>query len=102
MRKIETFTVLDVLGVEKFLEEKIGLVVPANSPYLAIFDNEIYRMLQMGFIQKWLDEFLPKKGRCSSVAGSMEFENHTVNLIDMQGCFLVLIAGMVFSLENIK
>lgn len=47
----------------------------------------------MGFIQKWLAEYLPKKDRCSSKASNIEIENHTVNLMDMQGCFLVLIAG---------
>lgn len=81
-------------GNEKFVDEKIGLILPANSPYLKIFNNEIYRMLQMGFIQKWLSEFLPKKDRCSSKASSIEIENHTVNLIDMEGCFLVLVAGI--------
>lgn len=68
-------------------------MVPANSPYLTIFNREIYRMLQMGFIQKWLTEYFPKKDRCSSGSRSLEIENHTVNLADMQGCFLVLIAG---------
>lgn len=80
-------------GTEKFLDEKIGLIVPANSPYLNVINDEIYRMLQMGFIQKWLSEYLPKKDRCSSKTSSIEIENHTVNLKDMQGCFLVLIAG---------
>lgn len=50
-------------------------------------------MLQMGFIQKWLTEYLPKKDRCSKNGRANEIENHTVNLADMQGCFLVLIAG---------
>lgn len=80
-------------GTEKFIDEKIGLVLPANSPYLTLFNTEIYRMLQMGFIQKWMSEFLTQKDRCSSKASSMEIENHTVNLLDMQGCFLVLLAG---------
>lgn len=83
------------LSTEKFLSEKIGLVLPGNSPYLNIFDEEIYRMQQMGFIHKWLNEYLPKKDRCSGNAASAEIENHTVNLTDMQGCFLVLIAGAV-------
>lgn len=89
-----------ILGAEKFIHEKIGLVLPANSPYLNTINNEIYRMLQMGLIQKWLSDYLPKKDRCSSKAGSAEIENHTVNLIDMQGCFLVLLAGkqLFFSL----
>lgn len=81
------------LSTERFLSEKIGLVLPGNSPYLSIFDSEIYRMQQMGFIHKWLNEYSPKKDRCSGNAGSVEIENHTVNLLDMQGCFLVLIAG---------
>lgn len=84
---------MHILGSEKFLDEKISLILPGNSPYLNIFNEEIYRMLQMGFIQKWLSELMPKKDRCSSKASSIEIENHTVNLNDMQGCFLVLIAG---------
>lgn len=50
-------------------------------------------MSQMGFIHKWLTEYLPKKDRCSASLKSAEIENHTVNLTDMQGCFLVLVAG---------
>lgn len=78
---------------EQFVDEKIALMVPANSPYLTIINDQIYRMLQMGFIQKWLSEYLPKKDRCSNNGRSSEIENHTVNLTDMQGCFLVLLAG---------
>lgn len=98
MRKeyLETDRCEFTLSTEKFINEKIGLVLPGNSPYLKIFNNEIYRMLQMGFIHKWLNEFLPKKDRCSGNSASMEIENHTVNLFDMQGCFLVLIAGRNF------
>lgn len=92
--KLSNSIYINCLGNEKFLDEKIGLILPANSPYLSILNEEIYRMLQMGFIQKWLAEYLPKKDRCSSKASSIEIENHTVNLADMQGCFLVLIAGM--------
>lgn len=50
-------------------------------------------MLQMGFIQKWLTEYLPTKDRCWNTGKSIEIENHTVNLNDMQGCFLVLLTG---------
>lgn len=98
MRKeyLETDRCEFTLSTEKFISEKIGLVLPGNSPYLAIFNHQIYRMLQMGFIHKWLNEYLPKKDRCSGNAASMEIENHTVNLFDMQGCFLVLIAGRHF------
>lgn len=68
-------------------------MLPSNSPYLTIINQEIYRMSQMGFIQKWVAQYLPKKDRCSAMAKAGEIENHTVNLTDMQGCFLVLIAG---------
>ncbi|XP_055304071.1 ionotropic receptor 93a isoform X1 [Sitodiplosis mosellana] len=100
MRKefLETDKCEFTLSNEKFLDEKIGLILPTNSPYLNIFNNEIYRMLQMGFIQKWLSEYLPKKDRCSSKASSIEIENHTVNLKDMQGCFLVLVIGIIAAL----
>lgn len=59
-------------------------------------------MLQMGLVQKWITEFLPKKDRCSSMGKTPELENHTVNLNDMQGCFLVLITGRLhkYSLCN--
>ncbi|XP_031629410.1 ionotropic receptor 93a isoform X2 [Contarinia nasturtii] len=97
MRKeyLETDKCEFTLSNEKFLDEKIGLILPANSPYLNIINDEIYRMLQMGFINRWLSEYLPKKDRCTSKISSMEIENHTVNLADMQGCFLVLIAGII-------
>jgi len=47
----------------------------------------------MGFIQKWIGEYLPKKDKCWNIGKSQDIENHTVNLSDMQGCFLVLITG---------
>ncbi|KAG4075741.1 hypothetical protein HA402_003567 [Bradysia odoriphaga] len=84
------------LGIdsEEFVDEQIALMLPINSPYLKLFDKELYRLLQMGFIQKWIGEYLPKKDKCWSSSGkSQDIENHTVNLTDMQGCFLVLITG---------
>ena len=83
-------------GAEEFLDERIALILPSESPYMKILNKEIYRMLQMGFIQKWLTEYLPKKDRCWNIGKSAEIENHTVNLNDMQGCFLVLITGLYF------
>lgn len=87
-----------VSGHEEFLDEKIALFLPANSPYLGIINKEIYRMLQMGLIQRWLSNFLPKKDRCAASGRNMDIDNHTVNLADMQGCFLVLIAGVIASI----
>lgn len=57
-------------------------------------------MSQMGFIHKWLTEYLPKKDRCSNANNAAEIENHTVNLTDMQGCFLVLVAGIIHSFHK--
>lgn len=70
------------------------MVLSPVSPYLTIVNQEIYRLQQMGFVQKWLAEYLPTKDRCWSGGKMVEIENHTVNLNDMQGCFLVLLAGM--------
>ena len=84
--------------MEEFIDEKIGLLLPQNSPYIPIFNQEIYRMLQMGFVHKWLMEYLPRKDRCAGNGKSIEIENHIVNLTDMQGCFLVLIAGVSASI----
>lgn len=80
-------------GSIEFLDEQIAMVLSPVSPYLTIVNQEIYRLQQMGFIQKWLSEYLPTKDRCWSGGKMVEIENHTVNLNDMQGCFLVLFAG---------
>lgn len=77
----------------EFLDEQIAMVLSPVSPYLTIVNQEIYRLQQMGFIQKWLAEYLPTKDRCWNGGKMVEIENHTVNLNDMQGCFLVLFAG---------
>lgn len=85
------------LGAEEFVDEQLGLVVAADSPYLGLIDAQIYRLQQMGFVQRWLAEYMPARDRCWSGAGGMvvEIENHTVNLDDMQGCFLVLAVGVL-------
>lgn len=83
------------LGAEDFLDEQIGLVLSPHSPYLGLVNNEIYRLQQMGFVQKWLAEYLPTRDRCWSGTNKLvQIENHTVNLNDMQGCFLVLLVGV--------
>lgn len=83
------------LGSEDFLDEQIGLVLSPHSPYLGLVNNEIYRLQQMGFVQKWLSEYMPARDRCWSGTNKVvQIENHTVNLNDMQGCFLVLLVGV--------
>lgn len=82
------------LGTEEFIDEQIGMVLSARSPYLSLVNGEIYRLQQMGFVQKWLAEYLPSRDRCWTGGKLVEIENHTVNLNDMQGCFLVLLVGV--------
>lgn len=83
------------LGVEDFLDEQIAIIMPRDSAYLNLINSEITRLHQMGFIQRWLKEYLPKKDRCWNVGKAIEVNNHTVNLDDMQGSFLVLFIGCV-------
>lgn len=80
-------------SVEDFMEEQIGMVMPSNSPFLSLVNLEIKRLHQAGFIERWLKEYLPKKDRCWKMASYSEVENHTVNIFDMQGSFLVLLFG---------
>lgn len=91
-----------ISGSVEFLDEQIAMVLSPVSPYLTIVNQEIYRLQQMGFIQKWLAEYLPTKDRCWNGGKMVEIENHTVNLNDMQGCFLVLLAGKTFNITMIK
>jgi len=51
-------------------------------------------MHQVGLIQKWLVDYLPKKDRCWVTSSVQEANNHSVNLEDMQGSFFVLFLGM--------
>lgn len=50
-------------------------------------------MHRVGLINKWLQEYLPKKDKCSGTSASNEVTNHKVNLDDMQGSFFVLLLG---------
>ncbi|XP_055690671.1 ionotropic receptor 93a [Lutzomyia longipalpis] len=86
------------LGIEDFLDEQIAIIMPLDSAYLNLINTEINRLHQMGFIQRWLKEYLPKKDRCWNVGKAIEVNNHTVNLDDMQGSFLVLFIGCVLGL----
>lgn len=80
-------------STDEFLEEQISIILPPNSPYLALINSEIKRLHQAGFIERWLKEYLPKKDRCWKSSSIVEVENHTVNIDDMQGSFLVLLIG---------
>ncbi|CRL07373.1 CLUMA_CG020350, isoform A [Clunio marinus] len=81
------------LSFEEFMEEQIGIVFPMNSPYLDLFNIEITRLHQMGLIERWMKQYMPQKDRCSKQSTVIEVINHTVNMDDMQGCFLVLLFG---------
>lgn len=67
------------LSTEEFMEEQIAMVLPINSPYLNLFNQEITRLHQMGLIERWMKEYLPPKDRCSKQSSVIEVINHTVN-----------------------
>lgn len=83
------------LGNDDFFEEQIALILPKNSPYLNLINEEIKKLHQMGFIQRWLTEYLPRRDKCWNTKISNEIVNHTVNIFDMQGSFMVLLFGVV-------
>ncbi|XP_055850497.1 ionotropic receptor 93a [Episyrphus balteatus] len=86
-----------VLGKEDFVEEQIGLIMPINSPYMSLVNDEIKRLHQMGFLDRWHKINLPLRDKCKGkVLG--QITNHKVNLTDMQGCFLVLLIGFTIAL----
>lgn len=56
-------------------------------------------MQKAGLISKWFSAYLPKRDRCwQTSAITLEMNNHTVNLRDMQGSFFVLFLGNVYFL----
>lgn len=92
---LKTETCDFALSTEEFMEEQIAIVLPVNSPYLNLLNLEITRLHQMGLIERWIKEYLPPKDRCSKQTSVIEVINHTVNMDDMQGCFLVLVFGFL-------
>ncbi|KAK4883102.1 hypothetical protein RN001_006421 [Aquatica leii] len=85
------------LGNEELFNEKIAMVMAQDTPYLTLINEEINRLHQVGLIEKWYQNYLPKKDRCFKVSRITEVTNHTVNLDDMQGSFFVLLLGFVLA-----
>lgn len=81
------------MSKESFLDEQIGLIIPIDSPYLDLINAQIYRLYQMGFIERWHQTNLPSMDKCNAKGVLRQITNHKVNLDDMQGCFLVLLTG---------
>ncbi|XP_050089824.1 ionotropic receptor 93a-like [Anopheles aquasalis] len=82
------------LSTDEFLDEQIALVMPKDSPYLELVNDEIRRMHQFGFIQRWISQYLPSKDRCSGTSSrAMDVQNHTVNSSDMAGSYWILLLG---------
>lgn len=52
----------------------------------------IERMQQVGLIRKWMSEYQPKRDKCWK-SKQTDVANHTVNMDDMQGSFIVLLLG---------
>ncbi|XP_018576793.1 ionotropic receptor 93a isoform X2 [Anoplophora glabripennis] len=78
------------LGLDEFFDEQLALIVAQDIPYLPTINAEIKKLHQVGLIQKWLQDYLPKKDRCWKNRHIIEVNNHTVNMDDMQGSFFVL------------
>ncbi|XP_030750228.1 ionotropic receptor 93a [Sitophilus oryzae] len=85
------------LGADEFFDEQIALIVSPDTPYLNKINTEIKKLHQVGLIQKWLEDYLPKKDKCWKKKRSVEVNNHTVNLDDMQGSFFILALGFLLS-----
>uniref|UniRef100_A0A182IKJ8 Ionotropic glutamate receptor C-terminal domain-containing protein n=2 Tax=Anopheles atroparvus TaxID=41427 RepID=A0A182IKJ8_ANOAO len=81
------------LSTDEFLDEQIALVMPKDSPYLELVNDEIKRMHQFGFIQRWVTQYLPAKDKCSGAGRVMDVQNHTVNSSDMAGSYWILLLG---------
>lgn len=61
----------------------------------------IKKLHQVGLIQKWLRDYLPKRDRCwKNNRHVIEVNNHTVNMDDMQGSFFVLFLGNFRKFES--
>ncbi|XP_058827029.1 ionotropic receptor 93a [Topomyia yanbarensis] len=82
-----------VLSMDEFLDEQIALAMPKNSPYIDVINEELIKMQQFGFMQRWLMKYLPSQDKCSKVRRNSEVENHTVNNDDMAGSYYVLLIG---------
>ncbi|XP_055527509.1 ionotropic receptor 93a [Wyeomyia smithii] len=87
-----------VLSMDEFLDEQIALAMPKNSPYIDVINDEIIKMQQFGFMQRWLKKYLPTEDKCSKVRRNSEVENHTVNNDDMAGSYYVLCIGFSASM----
>uniref|UniRef100_A0A4Y0BNW6 Ionotropic glutamate receptor C-terminal domain-containing protein n=1 Tax=Anopheles funestus TaxID=62324 RepID=A0A4Y0BNW6_ANOFN len=86
------------LSTDEFLDEQIALVMPKESPYLELVNEEIKRMHQFGFIQRWVSQYLPAKDKCSGTGRVMDVQNHTVNSSDMAGSYWILLLGFASGL----
>ncbi|XP_073816312.1 ionotropic receptor 93a [Musca autumnalis] len=86
------------LGKENFLDEQIAMIMPSNSPYLILINEQITRLSQMGFIERWHQTNLPSMDKCNGHGVMRQITNHKVNMDDMQGCFLVLLLGSLGAL----
>nr|AGJ51190.1 olfactory ionotropic receptor IR93a [Panulirus argus] len=85
------------LGREEFYHENVAMIVPQDSPYIDKFNAELKKMQIGGLIQKWKQDYWPKKNKCSSTAYGGSDATRTVSLSDMQGSFFLLFLGFVLA-----
>ncbi|XP_047104526.1 ionotropic receptor 93a [Schistocerca piceifrons] len=82
-----------MIGDENFVEEEVAMILPKDSPYLEMINEEIRRLKQSGLIEKWEADSRLSGDRCTQIASASDVSNHKVNMADMQGCFFVLLLG---------
>ncbi|XP_049784835.1 ionotropic receptor 93a [Schistocerca cancellata] len=80
-----------MIGDENFVEEEVAMILPKDSPYLEMINEEIRRIKQSGLIEKWEADSRLSGDRCTQIASASDVSNHKVNMADMQGCFFVLL-----------
>ncbi|KAK8399557.1 hypothetical protein O3P69_003545 [Scylla paramamosain] len=85
------------LGREEFYFESVAMTVPKDSPYLDHFNAELKKMKLGGLIQKWKQDYWPKKNKCSTTAYGGGDATRTVSLSDMQGSFFLLFIGFMLA-----
>ncbi|XP_042864338.1 ionotropic receptor 93a-like [Penaeus japonicus] len=85
------------LGKEEFYHENVAMGVPKDSPFIGKFNKEIKKMQIGGLIQKWKQDYWPKKDKCSSTAYGGGDATRTVSLSDMQGSFFLLFLGFLLA-----
>ena len=101
---------------EEFFFERVAMAFPPDSPWIQPFNREIKKILQSGLVQRWkqvknttsirrrsllpllLQVYWPPENECSDGASGGIGTTAVVSVTDMQGSFVILVLGCIFSL----